>query len=94
MGHDGQQYIDIQSLYAKGNLFCFDPGYSWTASCPSAISMTAPAGKLYYRGYDIEELVEKSTYIEVCYIMLYGERPEKKLLQEFESKIKKEMLVH
>ena len=57
-------------------MFLYDPGYSITGSCVSAISNATIEGKLYYRGYQIEELVQKSTFIEVCYILLYGDKPD------------------
>ena len=74
-GVDGLKLLDIQALYGQSNLFCFDPGYTITGSCSSAISNATSDGHLYYRGYSIEDLVEKCTFIEVCFILLYGNKP-------------------
>ena len=94
-GHDGLEFIDIQALYAKVGVFCYDPGYAFTGSCMSAItSARCEDGEIFYRGYAISELVEKSNYIEVCFILLYGDRPTKEELAHFEERVKKEMLVH
>lgn len=71
-GTNGDEQLDIQALYGKAKLFNFDPGFANTSSCKSAISSTDPKGKLYYRGYDACELAEKSTFLEVCFILLYG----------------------
>lgn len=60
----------------------------------SAISNATADGKLYYRGYSIEDLVEKSSFIEVCFILLYGEKPKQDELAQFEKRIKEEMFVH
>ena len=75
-------------------MFCFDPGYTVTGSCKSAICNATADGKLYYRGYAIEDLVEKSTFTEVCFILLYGRKPQAEELTEFENRIKDEMYIH
>ena len=93
-GTDGTRLVDIQALYAKSQLFCYDPGYTITGSCASAISNATADGHLYYRGYSIEELVDKSTYEEVCFILLYGNRPSVEELREFDCRIKDEMMIH
>lgn len=56
-GTDGKKMIDIQTLYAKGGLFCFDPGYANTGSCVSAITQAREDGMIFYRGYAVPELV-------------------------------------
>ena len=71
-GTGGVEQLDIQALYAKAKLFNYDPGFGNTASCKSAITQADASGKLYYRGYDVCELAQKSTFIEVCFILLYG----------------------
>ena len=93
-GKDGLQFIDIQALYAKACVFCYDPGYAFTGSCMSSITMAREDGEIFYRGYALSELVEKSNYVEVCYILLYGDRPKADELGQFEQRIKSEMLVH
>jgi len=75
-------------------LFCYDPGYTITGSCKSAIGNATSSGHLYYRGYAIEDLAEKSTFTEVCFILLYGRKPAEADLEEFESRIMDEMYVH
>lgn len=60
----------------------------------STISNATKEGKLFYRGYDVEELVEKSTFTEVCFILLYGKKPTQEEHVEFENRIKDEMFVH
>lgn len=62
-------------MYAKSGVFCYDPGYTITGSCVSSITNATTDGKLFYRGYAVEDLVKKSTFIETCFILLYGERP-------------------
>lgn len=93
-GSDGGSYLDIQALYGQSNLFCYDPGYTITGSCKSAIGNATSDGHLYYRGYAIEDLVEKSSFTEVCFILLYGRKPNAVELEEFENRIKDEMYIH
>jgi citrate synthase len=81
-------------LYSQAKIFNYDPGYSITGSCNSTISYATSDGKLYYRGYPIEELVEKCSYTAVCFILLYGKQPSDDELDEFENRIKDEMYVH
>ncbi len=85
----GEKHLDIRSLFGQSDssLLVFDPGFSITGSCASTISYADQNGKLLYRGYRIEELVEKSTYTEVCYLLLYGELPSKEELTIFEDKM-------
>uniref|UniRef100_A0A7S3IQ05 Citrate synthase n=1 Tax=Strombidium inclinatum TaxID=197538 RepID=A0A7S3IQ05_9SPIT len=81
-------------MYAKTSLFCYDPGYTITGSCVSAIGNVTKEGNLYYRGYHVKDLVEKSSYIEVCFILLYGKKPVAEDLTEFGIRIKEEMHIH
>ncbi|WP_211306864.1 citrate synthase [Acidiferrobacter thiooxydans] len=72
----GPQAVDIQSLYARHGLLAYDPGYRSTASCKSAITFVdGDAGILAYRGYPIEQLAEKSRFLEVAYLLMFGELP-------------------
>jgi citrate synthase len=72
----GPQAVDIQSLYARHGLLAYDPGYRSTASCKSAITFVdGDAGILAYRGYPIEQLAEKSHFLEVAYLLMFGELP-------------------
>lgn len=72
----GPQAIDVGTLYKQTGMFTYDPGFTSTCSCSSAITyIDGPAGVLLYRGYDIESLCDKSDYMEVSYLLLYGELP-------------------
>ena len=83
----GEKYLDIRNLYAQTNMFMFDPGYTMTGSCHSTITYSNDKGNLMYRGYKIEDLVEKSTYTEVCYLLLYAKLPNQEELLAFENKM-------
>ncbi len=75
-GTDGPSALDIRTLYAQTGLLTYDPGFTSTASCESAITfIDGDQGRLLYRGYSIQELVERSDFIEVAYLLLYGELP-------------------
>ncbi len=79
----GPQVADIRKLQAQTGIFTFDPGYGETASCESKITyIDGDAGVLLYRGYPIDQLAEKSTFLEVAHLLLYGELP---TAAEFES---------
>lgn len=93
-GTIGQPVIDIQLLGQSG-YFTYDPGFMSTASCESAITyIDGDKGILLHRGYAIEDLVAKCDYLEVCYLLLYGELPNKTQKEDFETKIKHHTLVH
>lgn len=94
-GTVGPDVIDIRSLYAKTGMFTYDPGFTSTAACDSAITyIDGDKGELLYRGYPIDQLSEKSTYIEVCYLLLYGELPNKQQLAEFDELVTRHTMVH
>ncbi|ABQ30935.1 MULTISPECIES: citrate synthase [Acidiphilium] len=79
----GPQVADIRKLQAQTGIFTFDPGYGETASCESKITyIDGDEGVLLYRGYPIDQLAEKSTFLEVAHLLLYGELP---TAAEFES---------
>src|SRR5262249_24877840 len=68
--------IDVRKLYTDHGLFTYDPGFTSTAACESKITyIDGEQGILQHRGYPIEELAEKSNFLEVCYLLLYGELP-------------------
>ncbi|HEX4192192.1 MAG TPA: citrate/2-methylcitrate synthase, partial [Stellaceae bacterium] len=72
----GPQVIDIRKLYNDLGHFTFDPGFTATGSCESKITyIDGDKGELLYRGYPIEQLADKSDFMEVCYLLLYGELP-------------------
>ena len=94
-GTVGPDVVDIRSLYAKTGLFTYDPGFTSTAACDSAITyIDGDKGELLYRGYPIEQLAEKSNYLEVCYLLLYGELPSAKQFKEFEQLVTRHTMVH
>jgi citrate synthase len=94
-GTVGPDVMDIRSLYAKTGLFTYDPGFTSTAACDSAITyIDGDKGELLYRGYPIEQLAEKSNYLEVCYLLLYGELPTKTQFAEFEKLVTRHTMVH
>ena len=82
----GPSVIDIRALYQQSGYFTFDPGFFSTASCVSKLTyIDGEKGELLYRGYRIEELAEKSNYVEVCYLLIYGHLPSKDELKKFEE---------
>ncbi|WP_332714552.1 citrate synthase [Pelagibacterium mangrovi] len=94
-GTVGPDVIDIRSLYSKTGLFTYDPGFTSTAACDSAITyIDGDKGELLYRGYPIEQLADKSSYLEVCYLLLYGELPSKPELADFENRVTRHTMVH
>jgi len=75
-GTIGPRVIDVRKLYSDHGLFTYDPGFTSTAACESKITyIDGENGILQHRGYPIEELAEKSNFLEVCYLLLYGELP-------------------
>lgn len=91
----GQDVIDISSLYKESGMFTFDPGFLATASCESKITfIDGEKGVLKHAGYSIEELAKKSEYLEVAYLLLNNELPNKSQYKDFRSGIIRNMLVH
>ena len=94
-GVEGPSVMDISKLYAETGCFTFDPGFMSTASCESKITfIDGDAGILRYRGYDIDMLAEKSDFLEVSYLLLYGELPNPKTKEEFVRKMTMHTMVH
>jgi len=90
----GPDVLSLQNL-AKLGVFTFDPAFFSTASCASAITfIDGDAGLLYYRGYPIEQLAEKSDFLEVCYLLLNGELPTATQKEEFRTLITRHTMVH
>jgi len=90
----GQDVVDVSGL-TKENHFTFDPGFVSTASCESSITFIDGAkGVLLHRGYPIEQLAEKSTYLETCYLLMYGELPNAEQRKQFEGTISKRTMLH
>ena len=91
----GPDVIDIRKLYAEGDVFTFDPGFTSTAACESTITyIDGDKGELLYRGYPIEQLAEKSSYLEVCSLLLYGELPTEPQLRDFVVRVTMHTMVH
>ncbi|MEM7027314.1 MAG: citrate synthase [Pseudomonadota bacterium] len=91
----GAPVIDTKALYKELGMFTFDPGFVTTASCKSAITyLDGEKGILLHRGYPIEQLAENSTYLEVCYLLLYGELPSQSQFDEFRANLNKRNMVH
>ncbi len=90
----GQDVIDIRNL-SKLGVFTYDPAFFVTASCMSSITyIDGEAGLLYYRGYPIEQLAEQSDFLEVCYLLLNGELPNKDQITAFRSVVTNHTMVH
>ena len=93
-GTNGPGTIDIGKLYKKLGYFTYDPGFVSTASCESKITfIDGDLGLLRYRGYPIEQLAEHSTFLEVCYLLLHGELPDKQAFDTFENRLKMHTLL-
>jgi citrate synthase len=94
-GSTGPDVIDIRRLYQDTGFFTFDPGYTSTGSCESAITyIDGDQGVLLYRGYPIEDLAEKSDFMEVCYLLLYGDLPTPEQKTKFEHDITYHTMMH
>ena len=93
-GNLGPDVIDIRSL-AKHGIFTYDPGFLSTASCHSEITyIDGEEGLLYYRGYPIEQLAEHCDFLEVSYLLIYGELPNAAQKQQFTEKIMQHTMLH
>ena len=94
-GSVGPSVIDIRKLYGELGCFTYDPGYGATGSCESAITyIDGEEGVLLHRGYPIEDLANKSSFLEVAYLLLNGELPKKEEKEEFENAITLHTMVH
>ncbi|WP_406672781.1 citrate/2-methylcitrate synthase, partial [Natronospira sp.] len=87
-GSLGPATVDIGQLYRQQGVFTYDPGFTSTASCKSAITyIDGEKGQLLYRGYPIEQLAEQSSFLEVSYLLMYGELPSRETLEGFKQSI-------
>src|SRR4029450_10139539 len=83
-GTVGPDVVDIRKLYGETGMFTYDPGFTSTGSCRSAITyIDGEKGVLLHRGYPIDQLAEQSTFMEVAYLLLHGELPMKDELDTF-----------
>ena len=91
----GPDVVDISKLYGQADVFTYDPGFTSTASCESAITyIDGDKGELLYRGYPIDQLAEQSHYLEVCYLLLYGELPSQTQQKDFEDRVTRHTMIH
>ena len=94
-GSEQEKAIDISKLRAESGVITIDPGFKNTGSTKSAITfLDGEQGILRYRGYPIEQLAEKSTFLEVAYLLIYGELPDTATFEKFKSDITNHTLVH
>lgn len=94
-GSMGPAAVDITSLYREFGYLTYDPGFMSTASCRSSITyVDGMQGTLLYRGYPIEQLAERSHYMEVVYLLLYGELPTKAQLDKFVDSINRHTMIN
>jgi citrate synthase len=94
-GTIGPKVVDIRPLYAETGMFTFDPGFGATASCESKITyIDGDEGVLLYRGYPIEQLAERSNFLEVAYLLLNGELPSKSELRDFDYGVMRHTMLH
>ena len=87
-GTEQERAVDISRLRKESKVITFDDGYGNTGSCESSVTfIDGDKGILRYRGYDIAELAEKSTFLESAYLLLYGDLPSRSALQGFRQKV-------
>ncbi|MDO5072942.1 MAG: citrate synthase [Neisseria animaloris] len=91
----GNDVVDIRTFTKGSGMFTFDPGFVSTASCESKITfIDGDKGQLYYRGYPIEQLAESSDYLEVCYLLIYGDLPTAEQKNKFVNTVMHHTMVH
>jgi citrate synthase len=94
-GSEGERALDITSLRKDTGLITLDPGYGNTGSCESSITfIDGEKGILRYRGYPIEEVATRARFTEVCYLLIYGQRPDDMELAEFREHMTRHTLIH
>jgi len=94
-GSVGPDVVDIREFYADTGMFTYDPGFTSTASCQSAITyIDGDKGILLHRGYPIDQLAENSTFMEVAYLLLHGDLPKADELTEFTYTITRHTMLH
>jgi len=95
VGSEGEVAISSQSLRSLTGAITLDPGYGSTGSCRSAVTfIDGEQGILRYRGYPIEQLAEQASFVEVCYLLIYGELPNDRELENFTAKLRRHTLIH
>jgi citrate synthase len=92
---EGNEGYDVSKLLKQTGAVTFDPGFMNTAATTSAITyIDGDAGILRYRGYPIEQLAQHSSFLEVSYLLIYGNLPSPTELEEFDQKIRRHTLLH
>lgn len=87
-------FVDIQTLYKQTGLYTYDPGFTATGSCSSAITfIDGDKGICAYRGYPVDQLAEHSNFLETSYLLLHGELPTESQMTDFEEEVQKHMLL-
>src|SRR5262249_53447432 len=95
VGTENEKAIDIKKLRQDTGYITLDSGYGNTGSCTSAITfIDGDAGILRYRGYAIEDLAEKSTFVETSYLLIHGKLPNKQELDSFREMLTRHSLIH
>ncbi|MEN3971272.1 citrate synthase [Sphingomicrobium sp. XHP0235] len=94
-GSVGPEVVDIRKMYGQTGKFTYDPGFTSTASCQSAITyIDGDEGVLLHRGYPIDQLAEQARFLEVAYLLLHGDLPKKDEFEEFDNTITYHTMVH
>ena len=94
-GSIGPSVMDISRLYAQSDMFTYDPGFTSTASCESKITyIDGDKGVLLHRGYPIDQLAEKGSFLETCYLLLYGDLPQEEQFADFTHRITYHTMLH
>jgi citrate synthase len=94
-GSHGPDVMDIRKLYSQSGMFTYDPGFMSTASCNSHITfIDGDKGELLYRGYPIEQLANKCDFLQVCYLLLYGDLPNPEQRKDFVGRVTNHTMVH
>ncbi len=94
-GTVGPDVVDISKLYGQSGHFTYDPGYTSTASCESKITyIDGGKGELLYRGYPIDQLAEQGTFLETCYLLLWGDLPSREEYKDFEARVTQHTMLH
>ncbi|MGH1405176.1 MAG: citrate synthase [Rhodomicrobiaceae bacterium] len=94
-GSIGPTVMDISRLYAQSDMFTYDPGFTSTASCESKITyIDGDKGVLLHRGYPIDQLAEQGSFLETCYLLLYGDLPQAEQYEDFKHRITYHTMLH
>ena len=94
-GKYGAPVIETKNLYQELGMFTFDPGFATTASCRSAITyLDGENGILLHRGYPIEQLAEHSSFVELCYLLIHGELPNRAQAEDWDRSLKLHTMTH